>query len=363
MKRFEVLDSFRGLCAIAVVCFHIRVLEGFTELPFFRGSAILVDFFFVLSGFVLTHGYASKAQITFKKFLLSRFFRLYPLHFFTLVTIILFEVIKYTFFHKFGWSFNYEPFTGKTSLSQFIPNLLLIQSWYPGFESLSFNYPSWSISVEFYLYIIFYCTLFFTGINRTILWVLISLLAFVSIFYAIDFLTINSLRGLTSFFGGALVYLIYEKSPQPNLSYRYATIFEFMCIVLSILLVGSEFSLRQPIAIFMFIVVVFVFAQEKGAVSNILRKKFFINFGKLSYSIYMIHVCLLFILSYIMLLIKKIMGVDFTQTIDGVRFVNFGGWISNSIYAIMTLFFVIIMSNFTYKYIELKFSSMGKRFY
>ena len=67
--RFEALDAFRGICAICVVIFHMNILNSFTEISFFRGSAILVDFFFALSGFVLAHSYGFKQNLKFKKFM------------------------------------------------------------------------------------------------------------------------------------------------------------------------------------------------------------------------------------------------------------------------------------------------------
>ena len=63
-RRFEVLDAFRGICAVAVVIFHMHLVGSITELSFFRGSSIFVEFFFVLSGFVLAHGYAYKKTLS-----------------------------------------------------------------------------------------------------------------------------------------------------------------------------------------------------------------------------------------------------------------------------------------------------------
>lgn len=64
-KRFEALDAFRGICAISVVIFHMHFIDSITELSFFRGSAIFVEFFFILSGFVLAHGYGSREGLKF----------------------------------------------------------------------------------------------------------------------------------------------------------------------------------------------------------------------------------------------------------------------------------------------------------
>ena len=65
------------------------------------------------------------------------------------------EFLKWLAQHK-GIVFNTPAFQGGNSFSEFIPNFMLIQSWYSGFDYLSFNYPSWSVSVEYYLYFLFF---------------------------------------------------------------------------------------------------------------------------------------------------------------------------------------------------------------
>ncbi len=69
MERFETLDSLRGICAIFVVFFHMNIVGAFTELSFFRNSSIFVEFFFVLSGFVLAHSYLNKSKIYYNRIL------------------------------------------------------------------------------------------------------------------------------------------------------------------------------------------------------------------------------------------------------------------------------------------------------
>lgn len=94
MRRFLVLDSFRGLSALCVVVFHLHIVGSFAEIDFFRGSSLFIEFFFVLSGFVLTHGYAFKNNISFRQFAIMRTFRLFPLHIFMLMVFIIFEFGK-----------------------------------------------------------------------------------------------------------------------------------------------------------------------------------------------------------------------------------------------------------------------------
>lgn len=78
--RFQVLDSFRGIAAVFVVIHHMHYQGSITEFSFFKESSLFVEFFFVLSGFVLTHAYAFKSQLVFKDFFIARTFRIMPLH-------------------------------------------------------------------------------------------------------------------------------------------------------------------------------------------------------------------------------------------------------------------------------------------
>ncbi|PQA60213.1 hypothetical protein C5O19_11525 [Siphonobacter curvatus] len=51
--------------------------------PFIAGIELFVDFFFVLSGFIIGYNYPYiETQESFQSFLTKRFYRIYPLHFF-----------------------------------------------------------------------------------------------------------------------------------------------------------------------------------------------------------------------------------------------------------------------------------------
>lgn len=78
-ERFVVLDGLRGLAAFAVIVDHVHSSFLGELLP---GRYLAVDFFFVLSGFVLAHVYGRRLAggMTPLQFLRARVIRLYPLY-------------------------------------------------------------------------------------------------------------------------------------------------------------------------------------------------------------------------------------------------------------------------------------------
>lgn len=81
-KHFQILDGLRGVAAIVVVLFHIlEVYSGGDHIAqFINHGYLAVDFFFVLSGFVMAHAYDDRwDSMTLKDFFKRRLIRLHPL--------------------------------------------------------------------------------------------------------------------------------------------------------------------------------------------------------------------------------------------------------------------------------------------
>ena len=360
-KRFYVLDSFRGLAAIFVVMYHSHYLGTATQWSFFRGSGLFVEFFFVLSGFVLTHGYAFKGKINFKTFFISRTFRIFPLHI-TMLFVFLFLELGKLAASQYGITFNNQPFTGGMSLSEFIPNMLLLQSWLPNTTTLSWNPTSWSISTEYYMYMIFYATLLLKQNLRYIAWAVISAITFYFIIKNIE-LGIDFTRGLSSFFAGSLTYLFYKTYHQKvNFSTSIFTIIEVILVLLVIAIVSNrEIEHRSFLASILFIIQVFIFAFEGGAISKLLKLNLFTYLGKISYSIYLTHPAIIFIMLSITIVSEKIFHSSFTLIALNKKTIDFGDTIYNNIALLLSLITIIVLSNLTYKYIELKGQTIGNR--
>jgi peptidoglycan/LPS O-acetylase OafA/YrhL len=131
----------RFALAILVVIFHFGLhLPLFGEgvfAQFFSHGAIAVSFFFFLSGFVLSYNYNSPEKLT--GFFRKRIARLYPSYVLTFFAVL---VSKWLL----------EIPVGEIGIGAV--HLLGLQAWVPGY-SLEYNFPSWSISVEFFFYAMF----------------------------------------------------------------------------------------------------------------------------------------------------------------------------------------------------------------
>ncbi|UTT84328.1 acyltransferase [Vibrio pelagius] len=346
-QRFTALDSFRGICAIAIVVFHTRIVGSITEWEFFRNSSVLVEFFFVLSGFVMAHVTMKKDKVFFKEFMASRAYRLYPLHIFMLLVFIVFEFGKLAAVKFAGFDFNTVPFTAERGIAELIPNALLVHSWTNLTLSGSFNYTSWSISVEMLLYLVIFFTCL-AGKNRKIFWVAVPILAVVFR----DILPSGVYRGLTCFFLGALTYVAYLRGIRFPERPLLASILEVSIVVASVCIVSSGVENSGEIATALFAVTVWVFAHEKGVVSRLLRLPAFTYLGTCSYSIYLTHSAVLFVAISAAQVADKILKTGVNTQIDGTQFLDLGSLLANNAALGLIVCIVIAISSITYRFIE-----------
>lgn len=359
--RFVVLDSFRGLFAIFVALFHMRFLNTFTELSFFRGSHIFVEFFFVLSGFVLAHGYGYKTP-SFTSFIRSRFFRLYPLHITMFFVFFLFEIGKLLAYKYVHISFNNIPFVNRNSPVEILPNILLLQSWLSFTNSESFNYPSWSISLEFYIYVVFFFSLVRLKKIQGPIWITAFALLMLFKFNSTPIVKGEIKQALFCFFLGASTYYAYLKLKTFKLSRIVANYLEACSMILIIIIVSSTSTHKGSIAPMVFALSICLFAFEKGVISNLMKSSLLQELGKLSYSIYMIHAAILFFTTSVFMIFNKIFNLNFTPMINGTRFIDSGSMLFNTFLVLLLTYIIILISRLSYHYIELKGIELSKGF-
>jgi peptidoglycan/LPS O-acetylase OafA/YrhL len=154
--ELPALTSLRGIAALTVLLFHSSNLAlpypgganmGSVLLNIWSRGYLAVDLFFFLSGFVLTHVYGSRLAHernwrVIGGFLWARFCRIHPASAFAAgICVLQFILGKVSF--PAGVSFK----------AQLIGNLTLMQV--PWLDTVLVNPPSWSISAEFYAYLMF----------------------------------------------------------------------------------------------------------------------------------------------------------------------------------------------------------------
>lgn len=293
--RFEALDALRGICACMVVLLHFETSGVVSASQLVRHSYLFVDFFFVLSGFVIAASYGEKLRSGFsiRKFMLLRLGRVYPLHAAILLIFFGYEVLLDALKHDlFGaqWS------TGFFSLSSWIASMALSQI-FVGPNSLYWNGPSWSIAAEIWTYLIF-ASLF--KASPPVFRLLAAGTAMLCLLYIglspglpqeyRDLIHDGALaRCILGFSLGALAQQLFYRDRRLEQSARWTAI-ELAALAAAatfiIVLGGNSLELAVP---FLFAAVVLLFSCEAGAVSRILKTKPFLLLGSISYSIYMVH--------------------------------------------------------------------------
>jgi len=301
--RFQSLEAFRGIAALFVILYH----SFFTASSFslFRlNSYLFVDFFFILSGFIISYAYLDRLknrQVTAKTFFLKRIARLYPLHIFMLFIWLGYILLKHlAFTYHIGGK---DPFDTHT-FSSFIEHLFLVQAWGTS-NIMSWNVPSWSVSVEMMAYLLFLCSALF--LNRVsdfsklllalgfIIGFKILLLSDAAALLHLSFL----LNGLSTFFMGVMIYLIYRQKTIFISSMPIATLIEFSLLFSIFLFLNSTIENVTYIQLLFSLTIFFFAIQEEGLISKLLKQKLFQILGLLSYSVYMIHALIVEITGHI----------------------------------------------------------------
>jgi peptidoglycan/LPS O-acetylase OafA/YrhL len=260
-----------------------------------RGSWLFVDFFFVLSGFVIAHAYAGKLSTRrdLFAFVIRRFGRLWPLHFALLMFVLGAALIKFAA-RGMGADIEITSNANNTPYS-FVTNLLFLHS-FGLHDTVTWNTPSWSIGAEFLTNLMF-------GIAFLLApWGRISVALALAAVGAVDLLVFSEknidtsaqfglFRCMYGFFIGYVIYRIAVAEGMPSLrGHRAASVFEFACLIAIALFVALASGSRwQMLAPFVFAVAIWVFAAEQGIVSRLLKTPAIAIIGLLSYSIYMTH--------------------------------------------------------------------------
>ncbi len=346
LSRLYLIDISRGLASFAVVLWHYqhfyfdRHFAGIIDRsalpfykflrPFFEHGLEGVQFFFVISGFIFFHRYFDEIRfrkITGSDFFIRRFSRLYPLH---LITLIAVTVSQYL---ALAWIGGYFVYT-HNDLKHFILNLFMVSHW--GIQTgYSFNGPSWSISVEALLYILFFYFAAYMSRFRY------GLLGMIALGYAIWNSSKNySDLGLavSCFFMGGATFLLYEKlRSHPQLDKWKNLLIALGCLCSALViqyfdllsLIENYRAVERYLIVFPAIIYVLASLQD-------IHERYGFSFriiGDITYSTYMIHFPLQL---FIIILVSKM-----KVTVDYYHSAVFLSYLSAlTVLAVLTYFFI-----------------------
>ncbi|QNT68948.1 acyltransferase family protein [Defluviicoccus vanus] len=379
--RFQALDGWRGVCALIVAIFHLGVYNHLYDVALIRYAFFYVDFFFVLSGFVIAAVSLSRVKDSesLKLFIVRRVGRIYPLHVVVLLAFLGVELAKLGAVSH-GVHSGLEPFSGETSVQSFFSNLFLLQA-FGIHQELTWNSPSWSISSEFYVNILFGVLLFLTVTlsvrSRTLVFALAlvtgAIILMTQAQHGIDAsYDFGFFRCLYGFFCGVFVWLLYLRSSSRPL--RFASACELAAITstgLFITFAGrTSLSFAAPV---LFSLVVYIFAFQGGCVSRLLMCKPCQLLGRLSYSIYLVHA---FIANNLIdrpvSIIEKLFHIQLTGPIPAAlpqdllndsHFIILGNKLQGDLVCLVYLLVVVGISYLTYTYVEMPWQQRISRGY
>ena len=286
--KFPELESIRGLAAVLIVIGHFPKWNNFLDSTIFNNSWLMVDLFFVLSGFVIFHAYgetiSSKKDLL--KFIYLRLGRIYPLHIIFLLFFLMIEITKHFLYLNGKGDFKIIPFQSNGPI-EFFKNLFLVHS-IPN-QIGTYNFPSWSISVEFFTYILFAILIILIKKYRGLIFLLITSIAMlmISTNFTLGFEAL--LRCISGFFMGCLSALIAK-----NFKFKINQIFSLISLFLIIIFL----HLKNPnnylgmIYLTSALLIITLTQSSGGILKKILNLPPLTWLGLISYSLYMSHIAI-----------------------------------------------------------------------
>jgi peptidoglycan/LPS O-acetylase OafA/YrhL len=306
--EIRALAGARAIPPLILVLYHYcegHHYRNFKPFDLLVGHGYLwVEFFFALSGFILTYVYGARALEflrgrTYRDFVNARLSRLYPLHLAMLLYILALMLILNGVASATGTVSIYEEaYHPIVTWQSFIANLFLVQAWNV-FPYLSWNGASWFVSVEFLL-----CLLFpiFLMLARGGWWSAIGLivagtagLAYLAVTgkHGLDITFHNGIfRGMSAFGIGVGMCVLYGKTktfgdslPEWTISLAQAAV--LIWLGFGIFDNGWSHTPRDIYTVVPMFWLVYVLAFDRGFAARFMQTRTLTKLGEWSYAIYM----------------------------------------------------------------------------
>ena len=280
--RFVALDSLRGLVALAIVFFHMGDFGWIAGFKPFRFGWMLVEFFFVLSGFVIAASYGARLAQGYPRwrFVLIRFFRVYPLHILTVALFVALELLVF------------RPVLHEVHPWSVLPRAAFLLDAFRTQTGDFFAPVSWAVGVELVLYVLA-AALFGRGRWALAIAALLAGASAYALYTGFNVIGFGRLlqRGLLAFPIGIACYWLHLRWRQPDPGVLATSLAEGALIVALAWILGLPGKSNAWLIGLdgLFAAMVLVFARDRGIVSRALAWPPLVKLGQLSFALYMVH--------------------------------------------------------------------------
>ncbi|MCC4105228.1 acyltransferase family protein [Serratia ureilytica] len=358
MRHIKELDGLRGLMALWVVAGHAyEAIPSMTKIiPITLLNDFAVDVFIVLSGFVIFN-LLNKGKLSYKKYITQRWMRLFPIY-----LVVLAASISSMYFYReiltiapFSPSTEHRIYQVDTYLSNqishLLPHIFLLQGVIPErilpLAGTTIVGQAWSASVEWQFYLIapvlfvFLSKLMASPSNRAFL------LAFS---FLVVMILLSKILHNKAFAGGSMasfligfISFFFYRDILPSITLAKLKTISFLVVVSSILLLKKD-CIGYVIWFVTFFAVLIGMKSERG---NLITKSFDNKImqivGKVSYSVYMVHMLVIYFSLYLFVALEVNVGFGYLMLVP------------------ISIIVSLIISMVTFKFIEQPMMNLGKR--
>jgi peptidoglycan/LPS O-acetylase OafA/YrhL len=305
--KIGALAGARAFPPLVVVMFHFSEghhYSGWRPLDFLATRGYLwVEFFFVLSGFILTHAYWARLNELLRRsgyvaFLRARLIRLYPLHLFMLLLLLAMVIGLRALAAHGGYTSIFDAkYHQNVSTAGFFLSLVLVHAWNT-MNTLTWNGVSWFVSVEFALCLLFPALLWLAEgkLWRGFALIGAGLAGLIALLltsrHGLDITFHNGvLRGVSDFsIGVGMAVLFRRLKPRDRLPEWGHSVLQLLLLGLLgyiVLHTGWSHTRMDIFTVLPLMVLVFALAFDRGLVARALQTRLPQMLGEWSYAIYL----------------------------------------------------------------------------
>ena len=352
-QNIEAIDSLRGIAALMVFVYHFSVVTNPAPavpewlFPLTLTASSGVTLFFIISAFTLCLSMCvrrSGEDLATTSYYIRRYFRIAPLFYFWIGIILAIDWLANNKTHYAG---------------EIIKSALFILNLYPG-EEAGFIPNSWTLGVEFIFYLIFplvfkvsrnlllLSAILAASIIISCLWHEMLLYGIPDLKVAEEFYWMSFIHNLPSFIIGVFIYNLYWRGclaalEKHAIGHLLVLIWALLyyCFSYQILSIGNIDKAIAGAVLHGLLVIGLLTSMNRAFINKVTGLM-----GRISYSLYLIHVPVINIVSTHLVLINS-----HFDSLEWAYFVSL----------LMTLIICTALSFLTFKYIERPGLSIGAR--